>query len=239
MQYRKKPIVIEAFQFGVDTWTDWFFNAHNEGIVSVQPNHQCDRETDIWCTIETIDGTMIAHVGDYIIKGVKGELYPCKADIFQLTYELLEEEDITYVYRLRNGEGLYANSGLYTWSTPGKLWSGSGHLKNALLSCRHVAASALRKEIELEIQQEYGVGPRDSWKWESKEQKEFYHRFDKRFTREYIAAHLPEDWIVECIPSALNGERKEIPAREFYMTFKKQSAKEKAMKQARATIKKG
>jgi hypothetical protein len=57
MRYRKKPVVIEAFQ--------------------------TDKELDI----ETLEGTMHASVGDYIITGVRGEKYPCKPDIFEQTYE--------------------------------------------------------------------------------------------------------------------------------------------------------
>ena len=57
MKYRKKPVVIEAYQ--------------------------TDKELDI----ETLEGTMHASVGDYIITGVRGEKYPCKPDIFEQTYE--------------------------------------------------------------------------------------------------------------------------------------------------------
>lgn len=57
MKYRKKPVVIEAYQ--------------------------TDKEMDI----ETLEGTMHASVGDYIITGVRGEQYPCKPDIFEQTYE--------------------------------------------------------------------------------------------------------------------------------------------------------
>jgi hypothetical protein len=57
MRYRKKPVVIEAYQ--------------------------TDKELDI----ETLEGTMHASVGDYIITGVRGEQYPCKSDIFEQTYE--------------------------------------------------------------------------------------------------------------------------------------------------------
>lgn len=60
-RYRKKPVVIEAYQ--------------------------TDKEMDI----ETLEGTMHASVGDYIITGVNGEQYPCKPDIFDKTYERVEE----------------------------------------------------------------------------------------------------------------------------------------------------
>lgn len=59
-KYRKKPVVIEAYQ--------------------------TDHEFDI----DTLEGTMRASIGDYIITGVDGEQYPCKPDIFEKTYELVE-----------------------------------------------------------------------------------------------------------------------------------------------------
>jgi len=43
------------------------------------------------CHIHTLEGTMTANIGDYIIKGVNGELYPCKPDIFEKTYEKVQE----------------------------------------------------------------------------------------------------------------------------------------------------
>lgn len=44
-------------------------------------------------TIQTLEGNMTARLGDYIIKGVNGEFYPCKPDIFEKTYEIVEEQD--------------------------------------------------------------------------------------------------------------------------------------------------
>lgn len=75
--YRKKPVVISALQ-----WT---------GENSAEMLKFCERcffkaeHTDL--TIVTLEGDMQATVGDYIIKGVKGEFYPCKSEIFLLTYE--------------------------------------------------------------------------------------------------------------------------------------------------------
>ncbi len=62
-KYRKKPIIVEA--------------------------EQCVKRT----VIKTLEGNMVAKVGDWIITGVKGERYPCKDDIFKATYELVEEKD--------------------------------------------------------------------------------------------------------------------------------------------------
>lgn len=80
-RYRKKPVVIEAFRLGFNTPPDWYIEAVKKGIVN-----------DRFATklIETLEGEMRAEPGDYIIKGVKGELYPCKADIFDATYEAAE-----------------------------------------------------------------------------------------------------------------------------------------------------
>lgn len=61
-KYRKRPVVIEAYQ------------------------------TDVPMDIPTLEGTMHAEPGDYIITGVKGEQYPCKPDIFEKTYEKVEED---------------------------------------------------------------------------------------------------------------------------------------------------
>lgn len=62
MKYRKKPVIIEAYQ------------------------------TEVEMDIETLEGVMHADVGDFIITGVKGEQYPCKPDIFWETYEIAESQ---------------------------------------------------------------------------------------------------------------------------------------------------
>ena len=78
MKYRKKPVVIDAVQ-----WTG--LNAEDMNcfagidINSMIPNKPF--------TIKTLEGEHIASVGDWIIKGVNGEFYPCKPDIFDKTYE--------------------------------------------------------------------------------------------------------------------------------------------------------
>lgn len=79
----KKPIEIEAFQLNSRglVGEDWFWDAvtRNEIITHSFGKYEPD---DAWCEIKTLEGTIIAKAGDYIIKGVKGEIYPCKADIF-------------------------------------------------------------------------------------------------------------------------------------------------------------
>jgi hypothetical protein len=82
VKYRKKPVVIEAIRMAepetpesVARWCGG--KVVGDGITG----HSYEVE------ITTLEGTMRAVVGDYVIKGVKGEFYPCKADIFAATYE--------------------------------------------------------------------------------------------------------------------------------------------------------
>lgn len=83
-QFRKKPVVIDAIQFN-GAWTgdatvilDWMGKGGEWSL---------DDET---LHIHTLEGVMTASKGDWIIKGVQGEFYPCKPDIFGATYELVE-----------------------------------------------------------------------------------------------------------------------------------------------------
>ncbi len=85
MPYRKKPVVIDAWLYTGDPGDmhpDW---------IRLSPNvrfGQGPRELPA-IFIKTLEGEMRADRGDWIIKGVKGELYPCKPDIFEATYELV------------------------------------------------------------------------------------------------------------------------------------------------------
>lgn len=81
MKYRKKPVVVEAVQ--------WKGNNHKEVIDFAENKIWFDALGNIW--IATLEGDMVAKKGDYIIKGVQGEYYPCKLDIFAETYEKTEE----------------------------------------------------------------------------------------------------------------------------------------------------
>lgn len=91
MKYRKKPVVIEAFLYdGEFTGRDsnpgvpgWAMNALTTGTIWFKGG-------DLF--ISTMEGVHHASVGDYIIKGVAGELYPCKPDIFAATYEEADAE---------------------------------------------------------------------------------------------------------------------------------------------------
>lgn len=83
-QYRKKPVVIEALQHHADMGTHtteiprWLVDACRTGVV-----YEKDGET----YIKTLEGDHHVSENDWIIRGVKGELYPCKPDIFEATYD--------------------------------------------------------------------------------------------------------------------------------------------------------
>ena len=82
--YRKKPVTIEAILF--EDNADCILAIHEfVGQETTKVNYE-DKDNP-YIKIETLEGTMKASVGDYIIKGVNGEFYPCKSDIFAKTYE--------------------------------------------------------------------------------------------------------------------------------------------------------
>jgi len=84
-KYRKKPVVIEAAQF------DGSERSIVEILALQSDKVKVLREDAGDLLIPTLEGTMRASVGDYVIRGVQGELYPCKPDIFEQTYDLVEE----------------------------------------------------------------------------------------------------------------------------------------------------
>lgn len=85
MKYRKKPVVIEAMQLNGQTVAivDWM--AANGAKYTTETDPSDGRKDSIF--ILTLEGTMRADPLDYIIRGVNGEFYPCKPDIFEKTYE--------------------------------------------------------------------------------------------------------------------------------------------------------
>lgn len=93
MLYRKKPVIVEAVQFTeqnieellqfcdkIDINYEENKYITNKGVTKYMVN----------ATVNTLEGDMIASIGDYIIKGVNGEFYPCKPDVFEKTYEVVE-----------------------------------------------------------------------------------------------------------------------------------------------------
>lgn len=86
MRYRKKPVEVEAVRFingEVDEKPGWILNAFYTLNIYVN---------SFGTYISTLEGDMRVSDGDYIIRGVQGEIYPCKPDIFEQTYEAIEEE---------------------------------------------------------------------------------------------------------------------------------------------------
>lgn len=92
MKYRKKPVVVEAIwvsellakrniTFGKNDMPAWVNDAFKKGVLSLKDDN---------ILIKTIEGTMTAGEADWIICGIQGELYPCKPDIFDATYEAVK-----------------------------------------------------------------------------------------------------------------------------------------------------
>lgn len=88
IKYKKKPVIIEALQFK----SDMSIKDLNDLIDFIGMKNIVDIGRDnLYLTIRTLEGNMIASPGDYIIKGIQGEFYPCKPDIFEQTYDKVEE----------------------------------------------------------------------------------------------------------------------------------------------------
>lgn len=96
-KYRKRSVVVEAFRIGIDNIPDWFMDRVTDGKAILRcnapDNCHIEQRKDYWtwCEVVTLEGVMVGGHGDYIIKGVAGEIYPCKEEIFKATYELVEE----------------------------------------------------------------------------------------------------------------------------------------------------
>lgn len=88
MKYRKKPVVIEAKQLTADSFEEVALFIGDKNIYGTNESE---------CSIEivTLEGNHYAKKGDFIIKGIAGEFYPCKQDIFAATYELVEKNKDT------------------------------------------------------------------------------------------------------------------------------------------------
>lgn len=91
-KYRKKPVIIEAITFEELIWHGSHFGGN---IVNGMPwsfdykGHQITHENDECYLIPTLEGTHNMTPNDMLITGVKGEIYPCKIDIFEATYEMV------------------------------------------------------------------------------------------------------------------------------------------------------
>lgn len=92
-KFRKKPVVIEAVQWtgknGLDvmTFACEAITQNGKGMPYIEPDGRIE--------IQTLEGEVYSSEGDWIIKGIKGEFYPCKPDIFEATYERVQETKYT------------------------------------------------------------------------------------------------------------------------------------------------
>lgn len=89
-KFRKKPVVIEAHRIGDDGWPDAIWQGVNDQQIILHLGRDGLKRVTGFVEIHTMEGTMRGDVGDWIIRGVKGEFYPCKPDIFAATYEPVE-----------------------------------------------------------------------------------------------------------------------------------------------------
>jgi hypothetical protein len=105
MKFRKKPVIIEAVKF--DGMNAMEINLFTGGLSDpTDDSFGHSRWSEKKLRIPTLEGVMIANAGDWIIKGVKGEFYPCKPDIFEDTYDAVSDSG--------NAEAIHGEKG----STP-------------------------------------------------------------------------------------------------------------------------
>lgn len=92
MKATKKPVTIECLNWTGDNAEE--IKAFCGESAKLDLYHSLDDGREhIALTIHTLEGDMLASVGDFIIKGVKGEFYPCKPDIFEQTYDIVENSE--------------------------------------------------------------------------------------------------------------------------------------------------
>jgi len=91
MRVRKKPVEVEARQvteFNIGDIAEWCFGR----VLSRADNFES------YIVIPTLEGSMRGNIGDWIIKGVNGEFYPCKSSIFEKTYDIIEDEIVDFTF---------------------------------------------------------------------------------------------------------------------------------------------
>lgn len=98
-KFRKRPVVVEAVQLTWAAWSEICVFADVGRLEDGKPSGCYVGEDGLVAqtgklglAIPTLEGLMVAKEGDWIIRGIKGELYPCKPDIFEATYEMVEGE---------------------------------------------------------------------------------------------------------------------------------------------------
>lgn len=104
-KYVKKPIIIEAFKYegdlianGENCIPSWAIEAYENGILYYKETD--DNSSELFA--KTLEGDMLCEVGCYIIQGVEGEIYPCRSDIFDKTYEKVKD---SIFYKTYTDEG--------------------------------------------------------------------------------------------------------------------------------------
>jgi len=128
MKYRKKPVIIDAVQWTGKNRREMFDfltqdTFKNETMEISDKHFYIDRHNDGGLVIKTLEGEHLATIGDYIIRGVQGEYYPCKEDIFLQTYEKVEDNPITLSLKdlYVHGNGDKNSTGGTTISVPTKV----------------------------------------------------------------------------------------------------------------------
>lgn len=92
MRFRKKPVEIDAilidelFRDDISEWPEWVRASFDVGAIYFN-------DRTIW--ISTPEGSMLGQRTDWLIRGIRGELYPCKPDIFEASYEAVESPNVT------------------------------------------------------------------------------------------------------------------------------------------------
>ncbi len=90
-KYKKIPVIIEAFKYVYDPRPNWFDDKVTSNDIITYCGNDRKEIKEYYCEIKTLEDIMTARAGDFIIKGVNGEIYPCKPDIFEKTYEKVED----------------------------------------------------------------------------------------------------------------------------------------------------
>jgi hypothetical protein len=90
MKFKKKPVEIEAIQYNGNNGSELYLWSDSKVYESPICEPTEDNPRGAYIQIDTLEGTMIGIVGDYIIKGIQGEFYPCKPNIFKQTYDLVD-----------------------------------------------------------------------------------------------------------------------------------------------------
>ena len=95
-KYCTKPVKIEAIRYNGNNGNELFNWSNGKVVESPVLESTNENVTGKYVQIHTLEGDMIGILNDYIIKGIKGEFYPCKPDIFKLTYEEVKEQTNLY-----------------------------------------------------------------------------------------------------------------------------------------------